>query len=355
MERRFQPGPEARAASFAAQEYPRDFRFLANVIGLAAILLLAGEVYAQDRPAAQRPDHYTTTKTWIPTDALAINDDGVVLGRDFVIYKDRSIQLRGPFGNGGGSILVSVNNRGQVLLVQAHDGLHYFLYDPIRKDMTPVGQNGKVAESGTIRTVHLVYLTKLDDEGRVYGVYGTPHGPCGVVGTPTLGTPGDLGPSPDAPANFILIGCPGGGDLRIRAINSKGQITGGVKQQGFIWSDGKLSLFSFPGAHFTESYAINDAGVVAGVFVVGNRVSENGEVSGHFTPGLSPPQKGFVYDGTRFRLLSFPNAVPVYVNGINNHDQVVGHYTVREEDNRGFVVERAKLPVAHMQSDESEK
>jgi len=133
MEMRFQLGLETRAASFAAQEYPRHFRFLTNVIGVAAILLLVGEVYAQDRPAAQSPDHYTTTKTWIPTDALAINDAGVVLGCDFVIYKDRSIQLLVPFANGGGSILVSVNNRGQVLLVQAHDGLHYFLYDPIRK------------------------------------------------------------------------------------------------------------------------------------------------------------------------------------------------------------------------------
>jgi hypothetical protein len=33
----------------------------------------------------------------------------------------------------------------------------------------------------------------------------------------------------------LRLGCPGGGDLRIRAINSKGQMTGGVKQQGFIW------------------------------------------------------------------------------------------------------------------------
>ena len=60
-----------------------------------------------------------------------------------------------------------MNNRGQVLLVQAYNGVDYFVYDPIRKDMIPVDQNGKVAEGGTIRTVHLVYLTGLDDEGRL--------------------------------------------------------------------------------------------------------------------------------------------------------------------------------------------
>jgi hypothetical protein len=353
MERRFQPDSETQAAPVAAQK-DRRFRFFVHVSRFAAILLMVGAIYGQDRPP-QSPDHYTTTKTWIPADALAINDDGAVLGRDFVIYKDRSVQLLGPFGNGAGSSLVSINNRGQVLLVQAHDGLHYFLYDPTRKDMTPVGQNGKVAEHGAIRTVHLVYLTKLDDEGRVYGVYGTPHGPCAVVGSPTLGTPRDLGPPPAAPANFTLIGCPGGGDLRIRAINSKGQMTGGVKQQGFIWSDGKLPLFSFPGADSTEGYAINDAGLVAGVFLAGNRSSENGEVSGHFTPGLSPPQKGFVYDGMNFRLLSFPDSVPVYVNGMNNQGRIVGHYTVREEDNRGFIIDSGKLPVAHMQTNEPGK
>jgi hypothetical protein len=354
VETRLQPRFEREAVQLGARKDHRRFRFLAKVIGLGSILFLPGWIFAQEHAPAQSAEHYTTTKTWIPTDALALNDDGVVLGRDFVIYKDRSIQLLGPYGDGRGSILVSVNNRGQVLLVQAHDGLHYFLYDPIRKDMTPVGQNGKVAEGGTIRTVHLVYLTKLDDDGRVYGVYGTPHGPCAVVGTPTLGTPGDLGQPPAALADFTLIGCPGGGDLRIRAINSKGQMTGGVKRQGFIWSDGKLSIFSFPGAFSTEGYAINDAGVVAGVFMIGNRVSENGDVSGHFTPGLPPPQKGFIYDGTNFRLLSFPNSVPVYVSGINNHGQVVGHYKVREEDNRGFIAESEKLPVAHMEATAAE-
>ena len=53
-----------------------------------------------------------------------------------------------------------------------------------------------------------------------------------------MGIPGDTGPPPATLATFTLIGCPGGGDLRIRAINSKGQITGGVNQQGFLWKDG---------------------------------------------------------------------------------------------------------------------
>jgi hypothetical protein len=263
METRPQAGSESRTARVAAGTRPRRLRFPAGVVVLASILFLPGQIYAQDRPPARSPERYTTTKTWIPSDPRAINDDGVVVGDSLVFYKGTTVQLLGPFGDGGNSALVAVNNRGQVLLVQIYNGAHYFVYDPIRKGLNPIGLNGKVSEGGTIRTVHLVYLTGLDDEGRVYGIYGTPRGPCAVVGTPTTGNPGDKDPPPGVLATFTLIGCPGGGDLVIRGVNSKGQITGSVKQQGFIWSDGKLSLFSFPGSNSTEGDAINDSGVVA--------------------------------------------------------------------------------------------
>jgi hypothetical protein len=349
METRPQAGSESRTARVAAGTRPRRLRFPAGVVVLASILFLPGQIYAQDRPPARSPERYTTTKTWIPSDPRAINDDGVVVGDSLVFYKGTTVQLLGPFGDGGNSALVAVNNRGQVLLVQIYNGAHYFVYDPIRKGLNPIGLNGKVSEGGTIRTVHLVYLTGLDDEGRVYGIYGTPRGPCAVVGTPTTGNPGDKDPPPGVLATFTLIGCPGGGDLVIRGVNSKGQITGSVKQQGFIWSDGKLSLFSFPGSNSTEGDAINDSGVVAGVFVPGNRVSANGEVNSRFTAGLGQPQMGFTYDGVQFRLLYLPDEPTIYLAGINNRGQIVAHYNAR-----GLVMDSNHLPIAHMEATAAE-
>ena len=76
METRLQPGSESGTAWFAPRKYRRWFRLLT----LASIVFLPGGIHAQDRPPARNPEHYTTTKTCIPSDPLAINDDGVVVG-----------------------------------------------------------------------------------------------------------------------------------------------------------------------------------------------------------------------------------------------------------------------------------
>jgi hypothetical protein len=286
-------------------------------------------------------------KTTIPDEAYAISDNGILMGRAVAVVNGQSIQFRGPFGNGSGTGPVSANTRGQILVLQISNGPHYFVYDLARKDLTPVSQDGRVAEGGAVLNVRLAYLTRLDDDGRVYGVYGTPHGPCAVVGTPAMGNPGEKDPPPNAPGDFTLIGCPGGADLHIRAINAKGQITGGVKQQGFIWSKGQLTTFRFPGARTTEGLAINDAGLVAGILWAGNRTNCDGDVSNHFTPGMGQGQMGFTYDGQQFRLVCFPDRTAVFLNGINNRGQVVGFH-VDNDKHYGFVYENDKLPIVHM-------
>lgn len=350
---RCRPRSEIRRPQVLPRQSGLRFHFLPIFIGLGAILCLIPQILGQDLPPTANPEHYTTKRTWMPTEPMALNDEGVVIGKDFVIYKDRSVQLLGPIGKGGNSVLVAVNNKGQVLVAQAYNGLYYFVYDPVRNDMTPIGLNAQVQEDGTLRNIRLGYLTGLDDNGRVFGVYGSGHGPCGVVGTPTYGKPGEL-KAPPEPAMFTLLGCPGAGDLHIRAINSKGQMTGGVSRLGFLWSNGKTSLFKFPGSWATEGVAINGAGVVAGVFSVGNAISENGEVSGKFVPGLPPPQKGFTYDGTQFRLLFLQRGTPIDVRGINNRGQITGHYDAGGGDNKGFVINSATLPIAHMEATAAE-
>jgi hypothetical protein len=297
-----------------------------------ALFPLAGAQAAEDVP--------------LPSQPLGLNDAGVVIGKDAVVYQGRSVQLPGPLNKGRNSTLVAVNNRGEVLLEQTANGPHYFRYDPRTNAMTPIGLTGVVQEGGAMRNVHLAYLTGLDDSGRVFGVYGNGHGPCGVVGVPTFGVPGDT-QAPTEPATFTLLGCPGGG-LRIRAMNSRGQMTGDMNRQGFLWSNGTLSAFRFPGSMMTQGMAINESGVIAGVFEVGNAVSENGEVAGKFTPGLSPPQKGFTYDGSQFRLLFMQRGTPIWVTGINNHGQIIGYVDTGEYVYKGFISNISTLPVAHM-------
>src|SRR5579863_2393331 len=116
-----------------------------------------------------------------PGSPLAINDSGLVVGGVWVTSNGKSTTLLGPFVNGAGTNLVAVNNRGQILLAQKFGPLRYFLYDPNRKDLTPIGIVGRVNEVGADSTIYLAYLTGLDDDGRVFGVYAsTGNGPCAV-------------------------------------------------------------------------------------------------------------------------------------------------------------------------------
>jgi hypothetical protein len=316
------------------------------------------------RMAAQTPKaafHQGALTDLGPSSPLAINDNGVVVGGVWITSEGKSTILMGPFGDGAGTNLVAVNNRGQILVAQKFGPLRYFLYDPVRKDLTPVGLFGQVNEGSTARTIYLVYLTGLDDEGRVFGVYGGGHGACAVVGKPTLGVPGDLGPPPSAPANYTLMGCPGAGDLLIRGVNAKGQITGSVLGQGFLWSGGKLTTFAFPGAISTQGVAINEAGTVVGVYNSRCVVSETGVVNPDPHLGLSF-QKGFVYDGQQFRNVDVPQSwstlyktgvalypLGIFVNGVNNRGQIVGYYPVADFF-VGFLAEIDKLPIARMVS-----
>ena len=290
--------------------------------------------------------------TSLPEAPRAINDDGVVIGDASVFYRSGPVGLVGPLGGGVNTLLVAVNGQGHVLLAQTFGGLRYFVCQPLLKKCTPIGLRGEVNEEGTVRRISLAYLTGLDDAGRVFGVYSGAHGPCAVMGIPALGTRGDPGPPPETPASYSLLGCPVGRNLVIRAMNARGQITGSVNGEGFLWSSGTLSRFSFPTSPHTEGYAINDAGVVAGVFQVGNGISDDGTVSARRTPGLSLPQRGFVYDGSQFRIVMNPKDRAIYVTGINNRGQVVGYYASATDVsiNHGFLIESGALPVAHLES-----
>jgi hypothetical protein len=278
----------------------RSVSVAAIAIALIAVFLLPSPAPAQSQGASARP----VVKVLGDGRLISINDSGTAVGEVYVYTNGKAAFLGGPLGQGERTNLVAVNNHGQILVAQQIGPLRYFLYDPVRKDLTPIGLAARVDENGTAQTVQLVYLTGLDDEGRVFGVYATKHGPCGVVGKPALGLPDDKGPPPVTPADFDLIGCPGNG-VAIRSMNERGQMTGTAGPRAFLWSGGQLTTFAFPGSTSTESVAMNDAGIVVGTFIAGYPVSKTGVITPYRKPGIASAGS-FVYDGHVFRYVGLP-------------------------------------------------
>jgi hypothetical protein len=318
-------------------------------LALLAILLPASPLRSQDRGPTPRPG----AKILGDGQLLSLNDNGMAVGGAFTYDNGKQGSIVGPLGKGQNTNLFAVNNRGQILLAQKVGPLRYFIYDTGRKEYTPIGMAGQVTENGTPKTIQLAYMTGLDDQGRVYGVYGTNQGPCGVVGHPSAGTPGDLGPPPTTAAAYVLIGCTGKGTV-IRGMNSKGQITGSVRNQGFIWRGGTLSTFAFPGSATTAGAAINDAGTVIGFFMPGFPISEEGVITPTRQPGMVFGTS-YIYDGQQFRYVMIPHVTrSITLTGINSRGQVVGWFDAGEGDKKGVVASPESFPVASMPATVSE-
>ena len=283
-----------------------------------------------------------------------MNDAGTVVGGTNIFSGGKSSTLLGPLGHGEGTLLVAINNRGQILGVQKVGALRYFLYDPTKKEFTSVGMAAQVNEGGTVQTVQIAYFTNLDDDGRLYGAYASKHGPCGVVGQPSHGSAGDNGPAPTAVAKYDLVGCPGGGAV-IRSINKKRQMAGSIGQGAFLWSDGKVTPIAFPGSQSSIGYAVNDSGWVTGSFVAGYAVSETGEVTPFEKPGMTLPG-AFVYDGERYRFVRVrgTNSIPM-LTAINNKGQIAGYVDAGGDATKGFIADIEGFPVAKMAATRSEE
>jgi hypothetical protein len=283
-----------------------------------------------------------------------MNDEGTVIGGTNIFSGGKSATLLGPLGHGEGTLLVAINNRGQILGVQKVGTLRYFLYDPTTKEFKSIGMTAEVNEGGAVQTVKIAYFTNLDEEGRVYGAYATKHGPCGAVGKPTLGAAGDKGPAPTEAAKFDLVGCPGNGAV-ILSINRKGQIAGSIGPRAFLWSNGTLTPIAFPGSLSSSGYAVNDSGWVTGSFVAGYAVSETGVITPYEKPGMTLPG-AFVYDGSRYRFIKVrgESGMPV-LTAINNRGQVAGHVESGGGVTKGFIADIEGFPFAQMAATRSEE
>ncbi len=96
------------------------------------------------------------------------------------------------------------------------------------------------------------------------------------------------------------------------AVNSRGEVAGtyddGSGEQGFIYDNGAFTTLNAPGATLTFADAINNRGEVAGYYIDGS--------GGH----------GFVYDNGAFTTLTAPGANFTSADAINNRGEAAGSY-----------------------------
>jgi probable HAF family extracellular repeat protein len=94
--------------------------------------------------------------------------------------------------------------------------------------------------------------------------------------------------------------------------------------QGFFYSGGSFTNFSFPGSVDTAAFGINNSG----------------QIVGQYDTGLGPSligEKGFLYSGGSYTSLSVPGAIDTRAFGINDTGQIVGTYRDTSDITHGFL------------------
>jgi len=278
-----------------------------KTIAVVVFLVCVADAHAQT-PQVD-PVQYPGSRS---TQFNAINDAGTVVGTTYIdsvdsahrhafIYKGGKFSLvDGPASSPGATRGVAINNQGQALILQdAPDGRHYFLYQVGSGVYRPVSLDGKLSEAGPI-LFHLTEITGINDKDEIAGFVGSG---TGVRGTPAIGAPGS--PLPPATGGvYTIVSCPTGPTLRTGGINNSGDVVGSCGKTAFIAKqDGTVVTFA---GHptmwmFNNGLGINDAGVVAGFSAVGSRMN------------------GFIYKDQQ--LTDLPTLAPY---SINNRGQIVG-------------------------------
>jgi probable HAF family extracellular repeat protein len=138
----------------------------------------------------------------------------------------------------------------------------------------------------------------------------------------------------DANGDFRVLNLPMPSS-QATGINDKGTIVGFLQastadthSSGFVLKNGKVTELNFPGSTFTQALGINNSDDVVGTFTDANAT-----------------QHGFVYENGRYRTIDFTggnlNVSGTIVNGINDHDEIVGFFQTPnnsgQTDTRGFI------------------
>lgn len=125
---------------------------------------------------------------------------------------------------------------------------------------------------------------------------------------------------------FEEVSVPGSVSTGIRDINNLDQFVGlyrsaNLVTHAFYFDGSEYVTFDYPGADSTTPTAINDHGVIAGHYEIGDSTS------------------GFLYENGEFTSISLPGAQYTQIWGINNSRQIVGSYTRADFTGFGFALE----------------
>jgi hypothetical protein len=280
------------------------------------------------------PGNHGANDAIISTSPVSINTAGIIVGtvhrsgfgcggdcgnETFVFSGGKFALVRGPVFNGNSTAPVAINNHngGEILIDQDNQSSqpHYFLYDITQQTFRPISPFIQIG-ADKVRVEPITGLNDQDEFSGSYNYHGheyagfgkLPIGPAGSTAIPT-----DLGA-------FAQIACPDNRNARSGGINNKDQVTGycdyfkGV-QSGFLYTNGIVNVFDYPGDQITRGTTLNDAGAVVGVFTL--------KASG----GVIALATSFVWDGSHFSAIAKkPNAHGdlIRARGINNKGEIVG-------------------------------
>lgn len=128
-------------------------------------------------------------------------------------------------------------------------------------------------------------------------------------------------------AKFTLNGA---SSVTAAAINNGGDVAGFATESGKVVgflkrNHGKVFTLKVPGATMTQAFGVNDGDVVVGAYTRGS--------------GAGAKSYGFVWEpATGFTTVNDPHGVgSTVINGINNHDRIVGFYADSSGNTDGFL------------------
>jgi uncharacterized membrane protein len=266
-----------------------------------------------------RAASYTFTTIDVPfpsaqhTSAQGINNPGQIVGA----YSDSSGQLQGFLDDKGLITTIpdtgpqSINNRRQITgFYSDPSGVHGFLYD--RSGFTTLDVPGAT----------LTEAIGINDRTQIVGDYRDQQGQFHSF-LLTDGVYSTVDP-PFSPTDSGATG-----------INNAEVIVGiwGLAAHGYVNDHGTFTQLDVPGTTTTQPSAINNFGVIAGLYCV--------DADCH----------GFTWQDGRFTTVDVPGATRTEVSGINDFGWLVGRYVDSSEVDHGFVAIPTTV-IGHLESSE---
>ena len=287
---------------------------------IAASLLMTGTASAESSDVGStfsfRPVSYSLNGNADPrfTQLLGVNDKGTIAGyhgdententpnKGFTLKVSSKSNLKFTDENFPGSDqtqVVGIDNSGDTVgFYITQNVTHGFLKD-----------KGKDAVSVDLPGTTFNQLLGINNKGQAAGYF-----------QDNASTPLQHAYIREKNGDFLVLNLPMPSS-QATSINDDGTVVGFLQQStadtkssGFILKGGKVTELNYPGASFTQALGVNNSDDVVGTY------NDNAGTA-----------HGFLYEKGQYQNIDFSDGGTIItgtvVNGINNHDEIVGFYT----------------------------